>query len=259
MSEISSSSSLKLSYRVRGNGSLPVIFLHGWMMSGAVFDTMLPWLPEDGLRLMIPDQRGTAGSYRPASDYSLDHYVQDILDLAEAERVGRFVLIGHSMGGQIAQLIAARHAERVIGMVLMNPVPAAGMALPEDAKALFRASGGNREAQETILKLACLSLTDEERSRLLDDAGRVLPACVTQAFDTWTKGGFVDELVRIKTPTLVLATDDPFMPPSFLKEAVADKIGGARMAVLPGCGHYPQCERPRETAAILSAFFCGLR
>jgi len=57
---------------------------------------------------------------------------------------------------------------------------------------------------------------------------------------------------------LALATDDPFLPPAFLQQAVVDKIARAKLAYLPGAGHYPAAERPAETAAILLAFRAGL-
>jgi non-heme chloroperoxidase len=71
-------------------------------------------------------------------------------------------------------------------------------------------------------------------------------------------GGFAERLSAIKAPTLVVATDDPFLPPAFLRQAVVSLIRGARLAVLPGPGHYVQVERPRETAALLEAFLAGL-
>jgi pimeloyl-ACP methyl ester carboxylesterase len=57
---------------------------------------------------------------------------------------------------------------------------------------------------------------------------------------------------------LVLGTDDPFLPEAFLREAVVSLITRATFAYLPGPGHYPGSERPRETAAILRAFFAPL-
>jgi pimeloyl-ACP methyl ester carboxylesterase len=162
------------------------------------------------------------------------------------------------MGGQIAPWLAITQPQRVSGIVLLCTVPAAGIPLPDDARGLFRNSGGNRAAQQTILGLACKELTEAARERLLDDAATVATPCIEQAFDAWTQGGFADRLSSIKAPTLVIATDDPFLPPAFLQASVVDPIAGARMAVLSGPGHYVQIERPKESAAILQAFLAGL-
>ena len=70
----------------------------------------------------------------------------------------------------------------------------------------------------------------------------------------------VDEARRAwgATRDVVVATDDPFLPPAFLREAVVGRIDGARLAVIHGAGHYVQVERPDETAAVLEAFLAGL-
>ncbi|MFO0578342.1 MAG: alpha/beta hydrolase [Polyangia bacterium] len=242
-------------------GDLDVILMHGWMMSGAVFDDLIEQLGPldlDGLRLIVPDQRGSGRSGRPEHGYSLARYAADVLAVADAVGARRFVIVGHSMGGQIAQLVAAEHPDRVLGVVLLCPVPATGMALPADAQALFRGCGGQRDMQRTILDLACKQLEPARRERLLDDSLQTGRACIEQAFDSWTAGGLRDRLPHITAPTLVVATDDPFLPPPFLREEVVRPIAKARLGYLPGPGHYPQVERPRETAALLTAFLTPL-
>jgi pimeloyl-ACP methyl ester carboxylesterase len=228
------------------------------MVSGAVFNDLLDGFDLDGLRVIVPDLRGTGASGKPETGYTLERHVKDMLAVVDAERAESFVVVGHSMGGQIAQWLAASHAARVKGAALLCPVPAAGMQLPDDAKGLFRGSPGSREMQSTILGLACKQLSEASRDRLLDDAAAVCAPAIQEGFDAWTGGGFADRLSDVRAPTLVVATDDPFMPPDFLRQAVTSLIKGSRLAVLPGPGHYPQVERPRETAAILQAFFAGI-
>jgi pimeloyl-ACP methyl ester carboxylesterase len=133
------------------------------------------------------------------------------------------------------------------------------MALPANAQALFRGCGEQRAMQRTILNLASRQLDAARCERLLDDSMQTGKACIEQAFDAWTAGGLRDRLQHITAPTLVVATDDPFLPPPFLREQVVRPIAGARLCYLPGPGHYPQVERPRETAALLTAFLTPLR
>ena len=73
-----------------------------------------------------------------------------------------------------------------------------------------------------------------------------------------TRGGFADRLGSITAPTLVVASDDPFLPPDFLRAKIVAPIARARLVIVPGAGHYPQVERTRETAAVLGAFLAGL-
>lgn len=251
---------LSLQYRTFGGGPLDVLLVHGWMVSGAVFDELIECMGAHGLagvRLIVPDLRGSGGSGQPTDGYGLDRYVSDVLAVADAAGSREFVIVGHSMGGQLALWIAAQQPERVLGAVLLCPVPPQGMTLPPEAQQLFRGSGGDRGMQGTILGLACKQIPDATRERLLDLAQAVSAECVAQTFDAWS-GGFGEPLGPIQAPVLVVATDDPFTPPAFLQEAVLAPLSRARLCVLPGPGHYPQNERPRETAAILTAFLTAL-
>ncbi|HVK69032.1 MAG TPA: alpha/beta fold hydrolase [Polyangium sp.] len=250
---------IKIAYRSFGDGPEVVILVHGWMVSGAVHDDLLEHLDRDGLRVIVPDLRGAGQSDKPEAGYSIQRYADDILAIADAEGIKSFTVVGHSMGGQIAQWLAAHHPDRVNGAVLLCPVPASGAPLPDEAIGLFSSAGGNRDAQRTILGLACKELTPASLERLLDDSARVLPEAMRLSFDVWRKGGFAEALGSIKAPLLVVGTDDPFLPPAALRGEIVAKVRGARFAYLPGPGHYVQVERPRETAALLQAFLAAHR
>ena len=248
---------VNISYRIEGEGDRPVLMIHGWMMNGGVYDDVLARLDRRGHRYVVPDLRGAGASDKPASGYTLDRYARDLLGLMESLGHDTFTVVGHSMGGQIAQLVAATAPERVRGVAALCPVPASGVPLPPDAQGLFRGAT-SAEPQGIILGLACKELSDAAKERLLGLGATVAAECIAESFDAWTGGGFADRLGSITAPTLVVATDDPFLPPDFLRAAVVDPIAGARLAHLPGPGHYVQVERPVETAAILEAFLAGL-
>ena len=258
MPTVTASDQTPLHYRVVGEGPRDVLLIHGWMVSGAVYDAFLEKMDLTGLRLVIPDLRGSGGSGQAAGGYTLEQHARDVLAVADHAGLGRFTAVGHSMGGQVAQWVAAQEPARVEGVVLLCSVPASGMQLPPDAAGLFRTSAGDREKQKMILGLACKQLTPEALERLLQDAGAVARASIEGSFDAWTGGGFAARLSAITAPTLVVATDDPFLPPAFLREAVVKPIRNARLAYLPGPGHYPQVERPAETAALVTSFLAGL-
>jgi non-heme chloroperoxidase len=251
----------KIAYRKHGEGSRVVVFVHGWSMSGQVYDRLLEHLDRSGLTLLVVDSRGAGGSDKPtaAEAYTFERYASDVLAVVDAEKADSFVVIGHSMGGQIAQWLAAFHPDRVSGAVLLCPVPACGMALPADAVGLFSTSGGNRESTKIILGMACKELPEGAMDGLLDIAMGTAPEAVKHAFFTWSGGGFSESLSKIRAPLLCLGTDDPFLPPVFLRAEVINKVTGSRFAYLPGPGHYVHVERARETAAVLEAFLAALR
>jgi non-heme chloroperoxidase len=244
--------------RVRsvGDGPAKLLFIHGWMVSGAVWDRVLPSLDVRGRTLIVPDLRGTGGSGRPTSGYTLARFGADLLEILDAMGPDGAALVGHSMGGQLALWLAAMEPRRVRAVLAICPVPPAGVTLPPEAAALFRACAGDRARQGTILDMACRTLAPEERERLLDDAAGVSAACIEQSFDAWTSGGFEDRLGAVRAPVRVVATDDPFLPLDLLRARVTSKIHGATMAKLDGVGHYPQCEQREDCVAVIESF-CG--
>jgi len=234
------------------------VLVHGWMTSGAVFAELLAmWQPE-GVRVVVPDLRG-AGDSEPGRDgYALDRYREDVLAVLDAEQIERAVLVGHSMGGQIAQLVAAASPERTAGLVGVLPVPAVGLDLPHDVSALFRTAGGDREALGRILDMASPRLSPLVRGRLVHEAMRTATRCVAEAFEAWSAGGFAARLETLRAPTLIVASDDGFLPVDLLRERVVRPIRGARLIKLDGAGHYLPNEQPKALGAVLEAFLAGL-
>lgn len=234
-----------------------MIAVHGWMVNSGVYDDLAGALDTAGIRLVIPDLRGAGDSPKPEAGYSIEAYARDVLALADELGARSFVLIGHSMGGAISQWIAAHAPERVEGMVLLCPVPASGVPFPPEAVGLFR-NAHNAEAHTAILGMACTNLSDAGRTRLLAGAATVPANCIAEAFDSWSGASFSERLGAVTARTLVVATDDPFLPPDFLRQTIVANIKGARLAVIRGAGHYVQVERPGETVAVIEAFLAGL-
>lgn len=248
----------ELEVRTIGDGGTPVLFVHGWMVSGAVWDDVLETLRPNGQRFIVPDQRGSGASARPDGGYTLDQYVEDLIAVADAAGARRFAVVGHSMGGQIAAMLAARHPDRVIGAVGLSPVPASGIPMPPEVVELFSTCAGDRGKQTAIFGAACKQLPDATRERLLDVSTKTSEACIRGAFDAFRTGGFAAELAKIRAPYLCVACDDPFLPVDFLTKSFVEPIAQGSLVHLPGPGHYLLNERPRETAAVVGAFLAGL-
>jgi pimeloyl-ACP methyl ester carboxylesterase len=98
-----------------------VILLHGFPESHRTWRELAPRL-SDGFRLIMPDQRGFAGSDRPqeVDAYKTDVLVDDILALADAVGLERFALVGHDWGGAIAWSAALRNDPRLTRLAIVN-------------------------------------------------------------------------------------------------------------------------------------------
>lgn len=246
-----------ISYRVIGDGDRDLVLVHGWMVAGSVFDELIEKLDRDRWRIIVPDLRG-AGDSGEAGSYELHDYAGDLEAVVDAAGADRFALVGHSMGGQITQIFAADHPHRVERLVLLSPVPLSGMELPEEAHGLFISSGEDRQKQAAIFETACLDLDESAKERLLDAAGCISEDCIQAAYRAWTGGGDVDKLSAIEAPTLVVASDDPFLPPEFLTSAIVELIDDAELTVIEGAGHYIPVERSGETARVIEEFLGGV-
>jgi len=251
-SEVASRGGADIAYRVFGSSGPALVAIHGWMTSGSVFDALVTALAPAGRTIVVPDLVGTGRSSRPETGYSLARFAADVEAVIDHAGLERPAVVGHSMGGQIAQLVAASRS--VARLVLVNPVPLSGAQLPDDARALFSSAAGDAAKLDAILSLASPELTERARSRLVATALEVADACIVEAFEAWVAGAPVEALADIDAPTRVIATDDPFLPRDLLQAEVADRIEGAELVYLAGPGHYPLVSAPSETAARIVGF-----
>lgn len=243
----------RVRFREIGHGGDAVLLVHGWMTSGRVWDRILPLL--DGYRVIVPDLRGSGESQNAGDEISLRAYADDLRELLETIGGESLHLAGHSMGGQIALLLAAEAPERFRDVLLFNPVPLAGLPFPEEAAALFGNAGGNTANFHTILDMACLQLSQEERENMVDIAMRIRPEVIRAGFEAFSAGLPSADLTAVNMPVRVVATDDSFLPPEFLHQSIVDRLPSATLEVLHGPGHYPQLEAPGPAAALMHHFW----
>jgi len=249
----------KLAVRLYGDSGKPVVLIHGWMMSGEVYSGLAADLERAGRRVIVTDLRGAGDSSLSTSDYALETFATDTLALLDHLEIERCDLIGHSMGGQIAQLVSVKAPSRVEQQVLLCPVPASGLPLPDDAAAMFRSAAGNPEALGGILSMATTQLSEPDLAKLIGYAMTVTEECLTNSLDSWMAGGFAERLGETRARTLVVASEDPFLPVDFLQETVVNPIPGATLEVIPGAGHYVQVEQSEATSKVVIDFLSAAR
>ncbi len=246
-----------IAHRTIGDGNRNVVFIHGWMMTSAVFDKLIAAMEPDGMRLWLVDLRGAGGSSRDAGGYNLRRYADDVVQVIREQGIDDPVVVGHSMGGQVAQLVAAALGDALAGLALVNTVPLSGLPLPADYLPLFESAASDPGARQTILDHSTLNLSAADKAHLASVTGNVSATCIADSLASWTSGDDTAELTKITVPTLVIATDDGFLPRPFLQQAVVDPITNARLEYIAGAGHYPHVEAAASTAAALQSFLEG--
>lgn len=175
-----------------------------------------------------------------------------------AEAPPRFALAGHSMGGYIAFEIFRQAPQRVAKLALINT-----QARPDTPEASERRRGLIARAKtgqyhdvldELFPGFVHPSRSDDADLRQLvhdmgDDIG--VEAFVRQQTAMMSRADSRSTLTAITCPTLVLTGDEDNTIPNTLSVEMADRIPGAKLVMIPHCGHLPQPERPQATADAL--------
>lgn len=279
---------VRLFYRVDGSGPDTIVVLHGG-----------PGLNLEGLRpdlrplarhhtLLYFDQRGSGRSEMPDTlRLTAALMVQDLEALRRAFRLERLTLLGHSWGGGLAVLYAARYPNRIHRMVLVGPVPprphpyfdqyAAAQAARHDSSENARSAvldsltkvapdphPACRESNRIYLR--GVAATPESARRIKGDLCAGTPTNVRSqgmlVRMVWTsivppnlpEDYYWTPLAkRLEAPTLVVhGAEDPMPLAGSTEWARAFPRG--KLVVIPGAGHYPHAERPEEFFPAVEAF-----
>ncbi len=262
---------IELAVAESGVGGRPLLLLHGFCGAKEDFTEWLPALAERGWHAVAPDQRGHGESSKPEGEdaYSLANFAEDGWALVDRLGWDRFALLGHSMGGYVAQLMVGRCPECVTALILMDtghgPVETLDRETVDLAIDLVRSGGTRAIAEATAGEDAPLD-TPAGRRLLAERPGyaefseRKLLATSPAAYAALARELIevpdrLDDLRRLspRMPVLVVVgeQDAAFLGSS---ERMAAAIACASLAVVPDAGHSPQFENPRGWWGALSAF-----
>lgn len=159
------------------------------------------------------------------------------------------------MGGTIAMKVALARPECLRKLVLISPVPAAGVPFKDEDIRFFHSLGGSKAGSEQVLAMMMASRPSQAAfERAVLGAGTVSDQAFHAGFDAWRTADFADQVGKINAPTLVLGGElEQPLSPELLKAAVVSLIPGAEFELLPGVSHYPQLECTEHLTARLRA------
>ena len=267
---------VQLSIAEAGAGQFPLLMVHGFTAAKEDFTPWLGRLADLGWYAVAPDLRGHGASSKPAAEsaYSFEVLADDMLRLAEELGWDRFVLLGHSMGGMVAQFVARSAAPRLAGLVLMDtthgPLESLDPALVEAAVSIVREQGIGTLAD--ILAGQDGPLVTPAHRRLLGDepgyaefCDRKLRATSPGLYAAMAPAFRVaeDRLDSLRDlpatlPVLVIVgeQDQSFLAPS---ERMAAACAGGTLAIIADAGHCPQFENPDAWWQTLAGYLAGIR
>jgi pimeloyl-ACP methyl ester carboxylesterase/predicted glycosyltransferase len=268
---------VKLHYEIYGEGAQTMVFIPPWsIVHSRIYKAQLPYFSER-FRCITYDGRGNGKSDRPedVAAYSLDNFVADALAVMTATDAGKAIVVGLSLGGMLASILAAHHPEHVRAAILVGTIASIGP--PNHAYLAPRHFVAQRERFEGWDKFNreyCLGNypdfaehfirnvnTEPHSTKQIEDGldwasettGSVLAKTVEArlippAFD-------VSEAMyrKIRCPVLVVHGDNDQIQSYARAKTVAD-VTGAEFETIPGGGHSPLGRFPAKVNALIVDF-----
>ncbi|MCP4573984.1 MAG: alpha/beta fold hydrolase [bacterium] len=265
---------IEVAYLDEGSGPETMLLIHGLGSNAKGWLRNIPAWSSDH-RVIAVDLPGYGKSDKGHYDYSLAFYVQVLGELLDQLGVDEAVWVGHSMGGQIALVAALEQSERVERLVLISP---AGLEVFDEGEGAWLSGAVTPEfVRDTPIRNVAINLKSNfyasppEADFMITDRIQVRGASDFENYCyavSKNVGAMIDAPVRdrlgdLTQPVLVLFGEqdrlipNPYLHGGWTREVAAigeNEIPGAKVLLLPECGHFVQFEKPAETNAAVLDF-----
>jgi pimeloyl-ACP methyl ester carboxylesterase len=243
-------------YTRRAGAGPTLVFLHYWGGSARTWTDVVDRLP--GRDVLTLDFRGWSNSKSLLGPFSLRQLARDTLGVIADAGLSDFVLIGHSMGGKVSQLVASTRPAGLRGIVLVAPGPSkpAAAVTAEYRDGLSHAYDDDETtatARDRILTARPLS--DAVKAQVLEDSR----SSSREAGTEWPLRGIAEDITaeaeKISVPVLVLAGENDVVEPvDVLRSNLLPYLSDATFEVLPETGHLMPLEVPGPLADAIVRF-----
>jgi pimeloyl-ACP methyl ester carboxylesterase len=247
---------ISLAFRCRGTGPA-LVLMHGNEADHSMFDALVDHL-SNAFMVFAYDQRDCGRTENPATPYTLADLGDDAAAFIAALKLSRAHVYGSSLGGLVAQSLAARHPERVNRLVLGNTWRAGTSPAEINPEGMTQMAAYRADLAANASKIAEMFFPPafvRERPQIVDmfrgssrseDKRARRSAVISQAE--------MANLSRFPRPVLLLTgSEDRVIPPA-ATAALADTIPRARLVSLDGVGHVGAIQAPDRVADVVTRF-----
>lgn len=254
---------ISLNYKVAGEGK-PLLILHGWGSSSDSWREVQRMLVENGCQVIVPDLPGFGKTQAPLPRRSLggggeevwgvEEYTEFVNQFAEKLGVEKFILAGHSFGGQTAIQFAVQHPEKVEKLVL---IAAAGVR---------RTPGVAKKLVMTVAKLVSFLLYLVPFEDLRNNIKNAMYMAIHRRDYMKTQGIMRDvfkkvitqdltaKFSKISVPTLLIWGDKDEMTPIQDAYLMQELIPDSKLEVIPGAKHALNFQAPEKLSELIALF-----
>lgn len=252
------SAGVGIAYEVVGRGE-PVLLAQGLGYGGSGWGPARELLAE-GFRVVAFDNRGFGGSDAPPGPYTVRELAADAVAVLDAAGIERAYVVGASLGGMVAQVLALDWPERVDRLVLACTTPGGLGSYPMPARTVQLMLEAPQLPQDVALRRFVENAVGNGSSTLVEAilAYRLANPPDPNGWQAQAAAGAIhdalDRLGAIAAPTLVVhGTADAVVDPRNA-ELLAERIPSARLELLPGVGHMLFWEEPERFATLVRGF-----
>jgi len=260
------SNGIEIYYEIHGEGQ-PLVLISGLGYSSWQWHKMVPLLAEH-FQVIVFDNRGVGQSDKPAGPYVAQMLAADTIGLLDALGIDKAIVMGHSMGGFIAQSMALEYPERVSKLILASTNFGGPNHIPVTPDAMKVLSDVNSDALTRFKNGLVVSTAPgraEKNPEMIEEwvkwrvANPIEPvhyqaqlaiglALIPEA------AAFENKLKNVSVPTLILfGAHDNVVPPANA-DLLAKQISGSQIRILPDAGHFFPLEVPEEASQIVIEF-----
>ena len=242
-----------LAYDVAGSGDPPLLLVHGWTCDHTYFAPQFEQFRRDH-RVITVDLRGHGESDKPEQAYTMAGFADDLAWLCRALALEKPVVIGHSMGGTIALVLAAHHPELPAAVALIDSSILPSRERRDASLAhVERLRGPDyREAQRRYVGEGMFLPTDdpERKAHILDQMSSAPRHVMASALQDSFANDWSDAIAACRVPTLYVNAAWPRPELDRFRELCPQLVTGQTV----GAGHFCQLEVPDQVNAMLARF-----
>ena len=238
-----------------------VLFLHAFGDSWRSFETVLQHFPSY-LHGYALTQRGHGDADRPWGSYRPEDMAMDVVDFMDRNQIPQAVLVGHSSGSMVAQIVASQQPDRVLGLALIG-APATFADKPGVA-ALWQAVSALEDPVErdfiekahgsNLIQPVPMEFMEVMTVESLKVPARVLKETLRGILDTDPSA----TLNQIAAPTLLVWGDHDVITPRADQDIIIRGVSGSRLLAYEDAGHMVHWEYPDRIAKDIATFIDGL-
>jgi N-formylmaleamate deformylase len=246
---------IKVHYTRTGGSKPALILLHGLTANGACWTALARALEEE-YDVIMPDARGHGESSVPDHGYQYEDHANDVVGLIKALRLSSPVLLGHSMGGMTAAVVASRKPNLLRGLILADPA----FLSPEFQRQVFASDAvdQHRKMLSKPLDELVAEATTKHPARspeTLELLARARLQTSVSAFDVLRPPNpdYMQLASAIEVPSLFVTGDSGVVSP-----AVAAELQRLNPRIhveqIPEAGHGVQYDQPERLGAVVKSF-----